>query len=166
MADDSQDRRSQPRVESRFVVSYRPEAGQSSFNRSLIKDISLTGILFTSSCEYPKGTKLNLELRLPISLEPIKLIGSVAGTKKVSGGEIYDIHVEFIPVEEKDKEIIRESVDFLLKKKKKWLSCFLILAQAIICSNADLYLQTSILGYNFYRFGIFGYKYKLGKLIK
>ena len=113
------ERRRFPRVERRFIISYQAIEKADSLARSQTRNISLAGLLFTAECHFPQGTKLALELRLPISIEPIEISGSVVESREIVPNQIYDTHLSFLNIDTKDEEIIKRTVNFFLKKKKR-----------------------------------------------
>lgn len=111
------ERRKYPRAKGRFIVSYRVIPSNSSSDISQSKNLSLGGMLLTTNCQFPVGTNLALEIRLPFDPNPIMIIARVLESKEITKNIIYDTRLLFLAVDEKHREIIKETVDYYLKKE-------------------------------------------------
>ena len=85
---------------------------------SQTKNLSLGGMWLTTNRKFEVGTKLALQIRLPLDPIPMILIGRVVGAEEVVDNLIYDTHLEFISVDEKHKDVIGKTVDFYLQKEQ------------------------------------------------
>lgn len=112
------ERRRNPRVSGRFVVSYRVlnEAGNADISQT--KNISLGGMLLTTNRKFEVGASLALEIRLPFDPNPIMIIARVTGSHEVSKDLIYDTHLSFLAIDENHKRAVKDTVDYYLKKDK------------------------------------------------
>ena len=116
MAYTGSERRKHPRIFARFIVSYRVLEQANSVDVSQTKNISVGGMLLTTNKSFPKDTRLALEIRLPFAPRPITLIGKVVESKEVTTGLIYDTRLEFLPIDEKQLKIVKDTVEFHLRK--------------------------------------------------
>jgi len=110
------ERRENPRINSRFIVSYRVAAEEDNIDISQVKNLSIGGMLLTTNRQFPVGTKLALEIRLPSAHEPIKIIGEVADSRQVIEGIMYDTRLKFFVNIEDYLKVIKATIDYYLKK--------------------------------------------------
>ena len=73
MSYEGPDRRRQPRVAGKFVVSYRVKAEVNNYDISQTRNLSLGGMLLTTNREFGPGTVLAIDIRLPFLLTPSTL---------------------------------------------------------------------------------------------
>lgn len=118
MAYTGNDRRKHPRISGRFIVSYRIFEEADNIDITQTKNISLGGMLLTTNRQFPAGTRLAIEIRLPFDPNPIMLIGRVLESAEITRGLIYDTRLEFTAVDEKHKYIIGQTVEYYLKREK------------------------------------------------
>jgi hypothetical protein len=109
-------RRKNPRVVGRFIVSYRILDEINNVDITQTKNFSLGGMLLTTNRSFDSGTKLALEIRLPFDPHPIMLIGKVIESHEVTKNLIYDTRLIFLAIDDKHKKVIDETVDYYLKK--------------------------------------------------
>ena len=100
----------------RFIVSYRVIPSNSNADISQTKNLSLGGMLLTTNCQFPIGTNLALEIRLPFDPNPITIMANVLESSEISKGLIYDTRLNFLAVDEKHRKIIGETVGYYIKK--------------------------------------------------
>jgi len=110
------EKRKYPRTNGRFIVSYRVIPKDSNVDISQTKNLSLGGMLLTTNCQFPKGTNLALEIRLPFDPNSIMIIANVLESTEISKGIIYDTRLIFLAVDEKQRKIIDETVGYYIKK--------------------------------------------------
>lgn len=118
MAYTGPERRKNPRICGRFIVSYRILEENNNIDISQTKNISLGGMLLTTNREFSPGTNLAIEIRLPFDPNPIMLIGKVMQSHVITTGLIYDTRIQFLSVDDKHRDVISQTVDYYLKKKK------------------------------------------------
>jgi c-di-GMP-binding flagellar brake protein YcgR len=111
-----QEKRHHPRVNARFIVSYRIMEEEDATGVSQTKNMSLGGMLLTTNREFRAGTNLALEIRLPFDPNPIMLIGKVLDSREIIKDLIYDTRLSFLAVDEKHRKTISDTVDYYLKK--------------------------------------------------
>ena len=104
------------RAKGRFIVSYRVIPNNSNADISQTKNLCLGGMLLTTYCQFPVGTNLALEIRLPFDPDLIMIIANVLESKEISKGIIYDTRLSFLAIDEKHRKAIGETVDYYLKK--------------------------------------------------
>ena len=110
------ERRKYPRGAGRFIVSYRVIPNNSNADISQTKNLSLGGMLLTTNCQFPAGTNLALEIRLPFDPNPLMIIAKVLESREITKNIIYDTRLIFLAIDEKHRGIIGETVDYYLKK--------------------------------------------------
>lgn len=110
------EKRKYPRASGRFIVSYRVIPNNNSSDISQTKNLSLGGMLLTTNCQFPAGTSLALDIRLPFDPDPIMIIAKVLESKEITKGIIYDTRLVFLAVDEKHRKVIGETVSYYLKK--------------------------------------------------
>lgn len=110
------ERRKYPRINARFIVSYRILGDMDAVDISQTKNLSLGGMLLTTNRQFESGTNLALEIRLPFDPHPIILVAKVIESREITKDLIYDTRLSFLSVDEKHKNIIGQTIDFYLKK--------------------------------------------------
>ena len=116
MAYAGSERRKQPRINARFIVSYRILEEANNIDISQTKNLSLGGMLLTTNRQFDSGTNIALEIRLPFDPHPIMLIGIVKESRQITKNLIYDTRIEFTSVDERHKNVIGDTVGYYLKK--------------------------------------------------
>jgi len=111
------ERRKHPRVNARFIVSYRIYEEKDNLDISQTKNIGLGGMLLTTNRDFAAGTILAITLRIPFDPEPINLLAKVIESKEIAKNTIYDTHLSFLSIDEKHKKSLQETVDYHIKKK-------------------------------------------------
>ena len=110
------ERRKFPRITNRFIVSYRLLQEQDKVETSQTKNLSLGGMMLTTSHKFDPGTTLALEIRLPFDPNPITVIAKVEESHEVTKDLIYDTRLSFSSVSEKQRKVIMDTIDYYLKK--------------------------------------------------
>ena len=110
------ERRKHPRINARFIVSYRIMEEEDAVDISQTKNMSLGGMLLTTNREFKSGTNLALEIRLPFDPNPIMVIGKIIESREIIKDLIYDTRLSFLAVDEKHRKAIFDTVDYYLKK--------------------------------------------------
>jgi len=110
------ERRRFPRADGRFIVSYRVLPANSNADITQTKNLSLGGMLLTTNYQFPVGTNLALEIRLPFDPNAIMIIAKVLESSEITKGIIYDTRLIFLAVDEKHSKVISETVGYYLKK--------------------------------------------------
>lgn len=110
------ERRKHPRVNARFIVSYRILDEIDKVDISQTKNLSLGGMLLTTNKRFSIGTNLALEIRLPFDPNPIMIIAKVLDSREISKDLIYDTRLIFLAVDERHRKVIEETVDYYIKK--------------------------------------------------
>ncbi len=112
------ERRKEVRIPGSFVAYYTVPEDMHSVNMSLIKNISLRGILLNIDKKLSLDTEIILSIRLPSDLNPVVLMGKVRDSREVLKDMVYETRIEFINLDDKQKEVINQVVDYYLKKSK------------------------------------------------
>ena len=110
------ERRRHPRVNARFIVSYRILEASDNVDISQTKNLSLGGMLLTTNRQFGIGTNLALEIRLPFDPNPIMIIAKVLESREISKDLIYDTRLNFLAIDERHRNVVKETVDYYIKK--------------------------------------------------
>ncbi|MDD5255721.1 MAG: PilZ domain-containing protein [Candidatus Omnitrophica bacterium] len=113
------ERRKNPRINARFIVSYRIIEEQDNIDITQTKNLGRGGMLLTTNRAFNPGTRLALEIRLPFDPNPITLTGRVVTSQEVTRGLIYDTRLEFLSVDSRHEKIISDTVNCYLRKDCK-----------------------------------------------
>jgi hypothetical protein len=113
------DRREHARIDARFIVSYRILEEENDIDITQTKNMGLGGMLLTTNRKFERGVHLALEIRLPFDSSPIMIIGKVIDSKEVTKNLIYDTRISFISVDKRHGEVISQTVDYYIKRRKK-----------------------------------------------
>lgn len=116
---DGQEKRSSERIKRQFVVYYQESGKEGKREVSQIRDISEGGMFFTVSTDFPPGTMLDIELKIPISVMGISLKAKVIESKEVIKGVIYNTRVSFQEIDPASKSLLKDTVNFFINKIKK-----------------------------------------------
>jgi len=110
------EKRRHPRVNARFIVSYRILEEVDNLDISQTKNLSLGGMLLTTNRRFGIGTNLALEIRLPFDPNPIMIIAKVLESREISKDLIYDTRLVFLAIDERHRKVIKETIDYYIKK--------------------------------------------------
>jgi len=110
------ERRRNPRVKGRFIVSYRIMEEINTIDITQTKNICLGGMLLTTNRKFDPGMFLAVDIRLPFEKDPIMLIGKVVDSTEITKDLIYDTRLEFIAIDENHRSIINKTVDYYVQK--------------------------------------------------
>jgi len=110
------ERRRQPRVKGRFIVSYRILEEVNNVDVTQTKNLCLGGMLLTTNRKFETGTNLALEIRLPFERNPIMVIGRVVDSREITKDLIYDTRLQFLAIDENHRQIINKTVEYYLNK--------------------------------------------------
>ena len=117
MSYDGPERRKNPRIKGRFIVSYRIMDEGDNIDITQTKNIGLGGMLLTTNRNSSGGTPLAVEIRLPFETDPIMVIGKVIDSLEITKDLIYDTRLEFIAIDENHRSIINKTVDYYVNKR-------------------------------------------------
>ncbi|MFH0791409.1 MAG: PilZ domain-containing protein [Candidatus Omnitrophota bacterium] len=112
------ERRRDPRIKGRFIVSYRILEESDNIDISQTKNVGIGGMLLTTNKCFTNGTNLAIEIRLPFDPNPIIVIGKVIDSREITKDLIYDTRLQFLSVDDRHKNVIHQTVDYYLKKKE------------------------------------------------
>lgn len=110
------EKRRNPRICGRFIVSYRVFEEVDNVDITQTKNLSLGGMLLTTNRAFEAGTKLALEIRLPFDPHPIMLVGRVVESHEITKDLIYDTRLEFLAIDEGHRDVMHQTVGYYLKK--------------------------------------------------
>jgi hypothetical protein len=116
MAYSGAERRRHPRVNARFIVSYKIMEEINNIDISQTKNLSLGGMMITANRLFKPGTNLALEIRLPFDPNPIMIVARVEDSREITKGLIYDVRLSFLKIDEEHKKIICDTVSYYLRK--------------------------------------------------
>ena len=113
------ERRHMPRVETQFLVKFRPlGAARGKWNMTPLKNLSTTGVRFTAAYACTPGTALELQLLLPTIAMPVHVVGHVTWTRPSSVPRFMDCGVEFTDVLPTQREGIEKLVTLYRSRKR------------------------------------------------
>jgi hypothetical protein len=84
---------------------------------SQTKNMGMGGMLLTTNRYFQPGTKLAIEIRMPIDPVPIMLIARVIDSTQITKDLIYDTRLEFLAIDENHRRMIAQTMDAYMKKK-------------------------------------------------
>ncbi|MFZ5799854.1 MAG: PilZ domain-containing protein, partial [Candidatus Omnitrophota bacterium] len=114
------ERRQHERLKRKFVVAYHVESDPATtFDISQIKDISLGGMRFVTSCGYPPETSLIVELQTPFIRDKILMKAKVLESKEIIADMIYDTRVIFTELDEEARHYVAKAIEVFLKRDKE-----------------------------------------------
>ena len=93
-----------------FVISYRIEKEQETFDLSQTKNVSQGGMLLTTNKEFQVGTRLAMILRFPMVPQKIKVTGVVIGSDEIVRDIIYETRIQFLNL---DEDFFRKLGEFI-----------------------------------------------------
>jgi len=101
-----QERRRYVRLNIPLEVSYSIPGREAVRRKSITKDVSPNGARFAVEEELPKGTVLDINIKIPTSLKPIPIKARIVWSKKESGQgkNTYDAGFEFVQIPEESKQ--------------------------------------------------------------
>jgi hypothetical protein len=114
-----EDKRRTERIKKSLVVryAYNNDRGDKVWDTSIVRDISEGGMSITTHLDFPVHKILTLLIKIPSRpFEEIELQGRVCGSREHLSG-IYITHIEFVGLKDEQKKLIREYVDWVLKKR-------------------------------------------------
>ena len=110
------ERRKHPRIYGNFVVSYKI-LDKDKADLSQTRNISEGGMLLTTNRVFPKGTLLDMSIRLPFIDEKINVIGEVLESEEKVKGLIYETRIAFRQASSESQEAIGKSVEMFKKER-------------------------------------------------
>ena len=113
------ERRKANRIKKTLTVQYACAGNVDlKWGMSQLKDISDTGLSFTTTENFPPGQNMFFRLKLPTRpYEWIELDGSVVESKSF-GGEFRLTRVKFIRLKDEDKTLIKDYIAWFLLKER------------------------------------------------
>lgn len=113
------ERREFVRIDGTFVVSYCDiKSSDRKYDLSQTKNISLSGILFTTDRQFQPGAILRVGLRLPNSADYLYAKVKVIDSKERIKGVMYDTRAKFIGIRDEDKDAIKRIVEYNIRQEK------------------------------------------------
>ena len=115
-------KRKYKRLKRHFVLKFRPAAGEGqkktpdTWTTVLVQDVGAEGALFKCNERLEVGSILDLQIRVPISEEPINCIGKIIRTKKIPDSTIFSIAVVFMTLSKKQEDILNIFIEKLYLK--------------------------------------------------
>ena len=114
------DRRRTPRVESQLLVKFRQLGDPSEkWHMAPLKDISSTGIRFTTDQAFPGDATLELQLLLPTSAAPLHLTGRVMWAHPSPLPPLTDYGVAYADFQPAQREEIERIVTLYRERKRR-----------------------------------------------
>ena len=115
-----EERRKFVRIDWPVVVQYRTIEEPHTKDQSVGRDVSEGGVSFIVYERLPKETTLDIQLRTPFDSLPIFAKAKVSWVKNVGERheKTFEVGVEFIEVDEKDKKRLKSYIDNEIKQRK------------------------------------------------
>ncbi|MCU0651614.1 MAG: PilZ domain-containing protein [Candidatus Omnitrophica bacterium] len=113
------DLRKHERIAGQFVILYRIPEENYRADICQTKDISLGGLNFTASRQFDEGAHIVLEIRLFSEQKGVIIKGKVKKSREIAKGLIYDTRLEFLNLDDMQKEAIGQVEKILLGNKQK-----------------------------------------------
>lgn len=110
------ERRKFPRMDGRFIVSYRILEEADNIDITQTKNMSEGGFLITTNRHFTPGTNLALEIRLPFDQNPIVIVGVVIQSLEVTKDLIYDTRLSITNLDKNQREVINKTIVYYTKK--------------------------------------------------
>jgi hypothetical protein len=107
---DEQEKRKYPRIDRKFLVSYKTKRFLRGYELSHTRNISKKGMMLTTHKMFEPGSHLSIILRLPFGGQKIELTGEVVGSREVVKGNVYETRVKIL---ESDEEMLKELNQFI-----------------------------------------------------
>jgi len=113
------DKRLSPRITRTFIIRHRPRQDGELFewDECFIKNMSLRGCYCSGSHPYKEGDILDIQIQLPTAKEPLRLTGEVKRCHPDKPLGVYGIAIQFLDLDEQQKNIINETIAFFLHKR-------------------------------------------------
>ncbi len=112
------DRRKYPRINKNFILTYfHPENPSEKNEITQLKNISLGGMCFVATKNFPLGTKLNIELRTPYLSDKANLKGHILESREKIKGVMYQIRLAFDGLDPEEEFLLKSIVDYFVNKK-------------------------------------------------
>lgn len=106
------------RLKTHHLIKYRVISSKEK-TLSFVRNISAGGVLFYSEEELPLESTLEMKISIPPRVEPVNVIARIVRSnplKKIGG---YEYGVEFVHIDEEDREVINKRVLGINKRDKK-----------------------------------------------
>lgn len=109
------ERRRYVRIEKHFIISYHDKNDpEVKHNVSQLKNISIGGMCFVTSTQYPAGTKMDIELKTPYIADTVYIEGTVLESHEKIRGIIYETRLVFDKLNSQATLVINKIVDIFL----------------------------------------------------
>ncbi len=108
------------RLEMPIKIIYNAK-NDNQMKESFSKDISAEGLRFIASSPINPGAEIELKISLPDATNPVHIQGKTVWCSKTNqGDEIYEVGVEFVKIEEDNKNtFLKFLCDTMYKQAKK-----------------------------------------------
>lgn len=117
-----QERRKYVRLNIPLEVSYTTQGKQGASCKSITRNISPNGARFCIAEQLPKGSILNINIKIPERAEGIPVKARIVWSKKENSGkeELYDTGFEFVEIPEESKQLFFQYLcNFMYDQFKK-----------------------------------------------
>ncbi len=113
------ERRHEPRVAHAFMVRYRgAEPYQRAWLVSPLHDFNQLGVRFIADRPCEIGESLELQLLLPVTLQPVVTTGKVMWTRPARLG-LTEVGVAFDPVQEDAQRVLAAAVEHFRRREDR-----------------------------------------------
>ena len=119
MSSNPEERRGAPRVAQAFIIRYRrSDISGSSWLVSPARDLSSQGARFISEHTFQSGERLDVQLTLPSSQEPVLVKARVKWIKPIQLGMV-ELGVAFEAEDATTREVLERAITYVLQKRQQ-----------------------------------------------
>lgn len=111
MSEKMKEKRKEPRIDVNIPLRYKELHGTADVTRgTLTRNLSAGGVKFSAASFVPLSCPLVVEVNLPRTSKPIRIVSKVVWIKKLPAGEDYEIGGKFLNIASTDREAIANYV--------------------------------------------------------
>lgn len=105
------EKRKYPRLERAFLVYYTPLSGPQEFDLTQAKNISLGGLLITTSRPLEKGAGLSLKIRLPGNYYANPTARVIDSYRVNPGTQFYNTRLQFSSMKDEERNAMSQVIE-------------------------------------------------------
>lgn len=114
------ERRKHPRIDGKFVVSYRVEKESDHPNTSQTRNLGIGGMVLTTNRSFSSGTILTIDIHLPFITEKMNIKGKVLESKEIVKDLIYDTRITFLNANPNSIKTMNDTVSYYQNYQKNF----------------------------------------------
>ena len=109
------EKRKYPRIERAFLVYYTPLSGPKEFDLTQAKNISLGGLLITTSRPLEKGLALSLKIRLPGNYYANPTARVIESYRVKPDAQFYNTRLQFSSMNDEERNAMSQTIESFSK---------------------------------------------------